>query len=92
MIGIGQFTPEKIEFGGLAVFPNCSKASKTVSKTPHDFFDQFQLLEELYQELLALRVRVRRAERAREKRANVDPKSKAGHRTGRKQVANRRAR
>jgi hypothetical protein len=36
------------------------------------FTDQFRELEELFQELLELRVRVRRAERAAAKRTDVD--------------------
>jgi hypothetical protein len=63
-----------------------------VSKTPNDFVDQLQDLEELYQELLALRMRVRRAERANEKYANVGPKTKASNPAGRKQLADKRAR
>jgi hypothetical protein len=63
-----------------------------VPKTPNDLVDQFQDLEELYQELLALRMRHRRAERANENRANVSPKTKAGNPAGRKQLADKRAR
>jgi hypothetical protein len=60
----------------------------TVSKTPHGFVDQFQDLEELYQELLAIRMRVRQAE----KRANVGPKTKTSNPARRKQMAGKRAR
>jgi hypothetical protein len=63
-----------------------------VPKTPNDLVDQLQDLEELYQELLALRMRVRQAERANENRANVSPKTKAGNPAGRKQLAHNRAR
>jgi hypothetical protein len=47
-----------------------------VSKTPKHFTDQFQELDELYQELLELRLEVRRAERVAAQRGNVDPKDK----------------
>jgi hypothetical protein len=63
-----------------------------VSKTPNDLVDQLQDLEELYHELLALRMRVSRAERANEKYANVGPKTKASNPAGRKQPADKRAR
>ena len=63
-----------------------------MSKTPHDFVDHFQDLEELYQELLALRMRVRRAERANEKRANIGPKTKTTSPGRRKQLTHKRAR
>jgi hypothetical protein len=62
-----------------------------MAKTPNDLVDQFQDLEELYQELLALRMRVRQAERANENRANVSPKKKAGNPGGHKQLAHKRA-
>ena len=63
-----------------------------MSKTPNDLVDQSQHLEELYQELLALRMRVRQAERANEKRANVGPKTKTSNPARRKQLADKRAR
>ena len=63
-----------------------------MSKTPHDFVNQFQDLEELYQELLALRMRVRRAERANEKRAKIGPKTKTPNPGRRKQLTHKRAR
>jgi hypothetical protein len=65
-----------------------SKATTKVSKTPSNFFEQSQDLRELYQELFALRSRVRRAERASEKRANVDPNKKANNRAWRNQLTN----
>jgi hypothetical protein len=63
-----------------------------VSKTQRDIIDRFQDLEELYQELLALRMRVRRAERANEKRANIGPKTKTSNPGRRKQLIDKRAR
>jgi TolB-like protein len=49
-------------------------------------------LEELHQELLALRIRVHRAERANAKHADVGPKTKTSNPTRRKQLALKRAR
>ena len=63
-----------------------------MSKTPNELGDQFQHLEELYQELLALRMRVRKAERTKEKRANVDPKTKIANPARRKRLPDKRAR
>jgi hypothetical protein len=53
---------------------------------------QFQNLEELYQELLALRIRVRQAERANARRTDVGPKTKTGNPARRKQLAHKRER
>ena len=64
----------------------------SVPETPNDLVHQFQDLEELYQELFALRMRVRRAECANENRANISLKTKAGSPAGRKQLADKRAR
>jgi hypothetical protein len=64
----------------------------TVSKTPNDLIYQIQDLEELYQELLALRIRVRQAERANAKRADVGPKTKTSNPSRRKHLAQKRAR
>jgi hypothetical protein len=64
----------------------------TVSKTPDDLMHQFQNLEELYQELLALRIRVRQAERANARRTDVGPKTKTGNPARRKQLAHKRTR
>ena len=87
MIGIDSL--RKID--ATPLFERRSEAT-TVSKTPDDFVNQFQDLEELYQELLALRMRVRQAERANEKRTNIGPKTKTGHPSRRKQLAGKRAR
>jgi hypothetical protein len=78
-------------FGGRS-FRDTKPVPTQVSKTPNDFVDQLQDLEELYQELLALRMRVRRAERANEKYANVGPNTKISNPAGRKQLADKRAR
>jgi hypothetical protein len=77
----------------LVFFRDTKPVPIQVSKTSNDFVDQLQDLEELYQELLALRMRVRRAERAKEKRASVGPKTKTSNPAGRKQQpADKRAR
>jgi hypothetical protein len=47
-----------------------------VSKTPNHVVDQFQTLEESYQELKMLRLRVHQAEQANEKAIDVTPKAK----------------
>jgi hypothetical protein len=47
-----------------------------VSKVPNDFGDKFQDLKGLYQELLALRLRVHQAERISAERVTVGPKAK----------------
>jgi hypothetical protein len=62
-----------------------------VSKLPNDIADQFQTLEESYQELQALRLRVRRAERANAKTIDVAPKAKRNS-AQQKQLADKRAR
>jgi hypothetical protein len=67
------------------------EARKTVSKAPHDFVDQLQDLEELYQELLALRMRVHQAERVVAKRVTVGLKPKATHPTRRKPMRGKRS-
>jgi hypothetical protein len=59
-----------------------------VLKTPNNFFEQSQNLEELYQELLALRMRVRRDEQRWRKARHVDPKKKANNRAWWNQLAN----
>jgi hypothetical protein len=75
-IGIGQFAREKTILVSRPGFSkDGQKAMTAVQKTQHDIVDRFQDLEELYQELLALRMRVRRAERANEKRANTEDKN-----------------
>jgi hypothetical protein len=91
MIGIQQLPVAKsILLGGWSL-TDTKLVPTQVSKTPNDFVDQLQDLEELYQELLALRMRVRRAEHANEKYANVGPKTKASSSAGRKQLADKRA-
>jgi len=52
----------------------------------------FKTLKNSIKELLALRMRVRRAERANEKYANVGPNTKISNPAGRKQLADKRAR
>ena len=77
MIGIRQLTFEKSVFAARAKYGSKELATAelaTVSKTSKDLIYQFQDLEELYQELLALRIRVHRAERANPKHADVGPK------------------
>jgi hypothetical protein len=97
MIGIRQLTFEK----SILVFATRLKCRSrelataelaTVSKTPDDLMYQFQNLEELYQELLALRIRVRQAERANARRTDVGPKTKTGNPARRKQPAHKRER
>jgi hypothetical protein len=97
MIGTRQLMFEK----SILVFAACLKCRSRelataelaiVSKTPDDLMHQFQNLEELYQELLALRIRVRQAERANARRTEVGPKTKTGNLARRKQLAHKRAR
>jgi hypothetical protein len=63
-----------------------------VPKEPMDLVDQFRELEELFEALLELRIRVRRAERAAAEPANVYPKSKKVSPTWRKPNGHKRAR
>jgi hypothetical protein len=87
------FAPKKSRLVFTAGFSKGrSTATTTVSKKPNDLVHQFQDLEELYQELLALRIRVRKAERANEKRVNISPNTKTGNPARRKQLAHKRAR
>jgi len=44
-----------------------------VGKTPQDFVHQSRQLDELFQELLELRMRVRQAERAARERPDINP-------------------
>ena len=95
MISIRQPTFEKSAVAARAKYGSKNLATAelaTVSKTPNELIYQFQDLEELYQELLALRIRVRQAERANAKRADVGPKTKASNPARRKQLAQKRAR
>jgi hypothetical protein len=95
MIGIRQPTFEKSAFAARAKYGSKKLVTAelaTVSKTPNDLMYQIQDLEELYQELLALRIRVRQAERANAKRADVGPKTKASNPSRRKQLGQKRAR
>ena len=95
MIGIRQPTFEKSVFAARPKYGSREFATAelaTVSKTPNDVIYQFRDLEELYQELLALRIRVRQAERASAKRADVGPKTKTSNLARRKQLAHKRAR
>ena len=95
MICIRQLTFEKSVFAARAKYGSKELATAelaTVSKTPNDLIDQFQDLEELYQELLALRTRVRQAECANARRADVGPKTKTSNPARRKQLAHKRAR
>jgi hypothetical protein len=95
IIGIQRRTSEKSVFAARPKNGSRKLATAelaTVSKTPNDVIYQFQNLEELYQELLALRIRVRQAERATAKRADVGPKTKTSNPTRRKQLAYKRAR
>jgi hypothetical protein len=85
MIGIGQFAVEKSILRRGSASSRNSWARVTVSKSQNDFVDQLQELEDLYQELLALRVRVHRAERATKKPARRPPKTRTGHPMRRKQ-------
>ena len=62
-----------------------------MSKAPHDFVDPLQDLEELYKELLALRMRVHQAERVGAKRGAVGLKPKATDPTQRKPVRGKRS-
>ena len=97
MIGIRQLTFEKsiLVFAAqlkIRVKEFTAAELTAVSKTPNDLIYQFQDLEELYQELLALRIRVRQAERANARRTDVGPKTKIGNPARRKQLAHKRAR
>ena len=95
MIGTRQLTFAKSVFAARAKCGSRELATAelaTVSKTPNDVIYQFQDLEELYQELLALRIRVRQAELASAKRADVGSKTKTSNPARRKQLAHKRAR
>jgi hypothetical protein len=97
MIGTRQLTFEKSILFFAARLKCRSRELATaelaiVSKTPDDLMYQFQNLEELYQELLALRIRVRQAERANARRTDVGPKTKTGNPARRKQLVHKRAR
>jgi hypothetical protein len=92
MIGIGQYTAEKSILLSGSASPRKPGATATVSKTENDFVDQLQELEDLYLELLALRMRVHRAERVTQNPAYRHPKTRAGHPVQRKQSASKRAR
>jgi hypothetical protein len=95
IIGIRQLAFEKSVFAARPKYGSTELATAelaTVSKTPNDLIYQFQHLEELYQELLALRIRVRQAERATAKRADISPKTKTSNPSRRKQLAYKRAR
>ena len=102
MIGIRQLTFDKSilvfaarpKYGSreLGTAELATAELATVSKTPNDVIYQFRDLEELYQELLALRIRVRQAERASTKRADVGSKTRTGTPARRKQPAHKRAR
>ena len=95
MIGIRQLTFAKSAFAARGKYGSKKSATAelaTVSKTPNELIYQFRDLEVLYQELLALRIRVRQAERANAKRADVGPKTKTSNPARRKQLAQKRAR
>jgi hypothetical protein len=97
MIGIRQLTFEKsiLVFAAqlkIRVKEFTTAELTAVSKTPNELIYQFQDLEELYQELLALRIRVRQAERSNARRTDVGPKTKTGNPARRKQLAHKRAR
>ena len=97
MIGIRRLTFEQsiLVFAARPKYGSQELATAelaTVSKTPNDLIYQFQDLEELYQELLALRTRVRQAERANARRTDVGPKTRTGNPARRKQLAHKRAR
>jgi hypothetical protein len=76
---------------GDSAFSKTPKGKNIVSKAPSDFVDQFQDLEELYQELLALRLRVHRAERVSVERVTGGPKPKTTHLTRRKPQRGKRS-
>jgi hypothetical protein len=59
-------------------------AVKAVSKTPNDIVDQFKNLQILYQELLALRSRVRQAERVARGGEKSRRRNAAGGKVGNK--------
>jgi hypothetical protein len=67
------------------------QTATTVSKTPNDFADQLQDLEQLYQELLALPLRVRRAERISVERVTVGQTPKTNSFNWRKPNRGRRS-
>jgi hypothetical protein len=62
-----------------------------VSKTPNEADFLVRTLEESYQELLALRLLVRRVERAKARAIDVAAKTKKTH-SRQKQLADKRAR
>ena len=98
MIGIRQFQRRGYKAVrrsirlAASLFSKQQQEEQKVPKEPMDLVDQFRELEELYETLLELRIRVRRAERAAAERANVDPKSQKVSPTRRKPNGHKRAR